>query len=37
MRARTCRTLGLKSAEEWNAWSKSGDRPHDIPILGAEQ
>ena len=25
------RTLGLKSAKEWNAWSKSGARPHDIP------
>ena len=25
------RTLGLKSKEEWNAWSKSGERPHDIP------
>ncbi|XRB05036.1 ubiquitin-like-specific protease 2A [Pycnococcus provasolii] len=25
------RTLGLKSVKEWWAWSKSGDRPHDIP------
>ena len=25
------RTLGLKSAKEWQAWSKSGARPHDIP------
>ncbi|XRB21575.1 methyltransferase domain-containing protein [Pseudoscourfieldia marina] len=25
------RTLGLKSAKEWEAWSKSGARPHDIP------
>ena len=25
------RTLGLKSFQEWKAWSKSGDRPHDIP------
>ena len=25
------RTLGLKSAEEWDAWSASGARPHDIP------
>ncbi|XRB20809.1 ribonuclease H1 N-terminal domain-containing protein [Pseudoscourfieldia marina] len=25
------RTLGLKSAIEWQAWSKSGARPHDIP------
>ena len=25
------RTLGLKSAKEWKAWSKSGKRPHDIP------
>ncbi|XRB07045.1 methyltransferase [Pycnococcus provasolii] len=25
------RTLGLKNAEEWEAWSKSGARPHDIP------
>ena len=25
------RTLGLKSREEWEAWSKSGARPHDIP------
>ena len=25
------RTLGLKSKEEWAAWSKSGARPHDIP------
>ncbi|XRA96393.1 methyltransferase domain-containing protein [Pycnococcus provasolii] len=25
------RTLGLKSAEEWRAWSASGKRPHDIP------
>ncbi|GHP12443.1 hypothetical protein PPROV_001117100 [Pycnococcus provasolii] len=25
------RTLGLKSQEEWIAWSKSGARPHDIP------
>ncbi|XRB10150.1 methyltransferase domain-containing protein [Pycnococcus provasolii] len=25
------RTLGLKSKEDWEAWSKSGDRPHDIP------
>ena len=25
------RTLGLKSQEEWIAWSKSGTRPHDIP------
>ena len=24
-------TLGLKSAEEWQAWSSSGKRPHDIP------
>ncbi len=24
-------TLGLKSAEEWNAWSASGARPYDIP------
>ncbi|XRB10152.1 methyltransferase domain-containing protein [Pycnococcus provasolii] len=25
------RTLGLKSKGEWQAWSKSGARPHDIP------
>ena len=25
------RTLGLKSQEEWNAWSASGARPYDIP------
>ncbi|XRB23540.1 methyltransferase domain-containing protein [Pseudoscourfieldia marina] len=25
------RTLGLKSQEDWQAWSKSGARPHDIP------
>ncbi|XRB01667.1 methyltransferase domain-containing protein [Pycnococcus provasolii] len=25
------RTLGLKSYREWEAWSKSGARPHDIP------
>ena len=25
------RTLGLKSHEEWNAWSSSGARPYDIP------
>ncbi|GHP06450.1 hypothetical protein PPROV_000519500 [Pycnococcus provasolii] len=25
------RTLGLKSAEEWEAWSASGARPYDIP------
>ena len=25
------RTLGLKSEKEWNAWRKSGARPHDIP------
>ena len=25
------RTLGLKSKEEWNAWSASGARPYDIP------
>ena len=25
------RTLGLKSKKEWNAWRKSGARPHDIP------
>ena len=25
------RTLGLKSKEAWNAWRKSGARPHDIP------
>ncbi|XRB15873.1 hypothetical protein RI054_11g57150 [Pseudoscourfieldia marina] len=25
------RTLGLKSQKEWEAWSKSGKRPHDIP------
>ncbi|XRB20987.1 histone-lysine N-methyltransferase [Pseudoscourfieldia marina] len=25
------RTLGLKSQEEWQAWSKSGSRPPDIP------
>ncbi|XRA98840.1 methyltransferase domain-containing protein [Pycnococcus provasolii] len=24
-------TLGLKSTEEWNAWSSSGARPYDIP------
>ncbi|GHP03863.1 hypothetical protein PPROV_000261700 [Pycnococcus provasolii] len=24
-------TLGLKSKEEWNAWSASGARPYDIP------
>ena len=24
-------TLGLKSAKEWEEWSKSGDRPDDIP------
>ena len=24
-------TLGLKSYREWNAWGKSGARPHDIP------
>ncbi|XRB12737.1 hypothetical protein RI054_05g25730 [Pseudoscourfieldia marina] len=24
-------TLGLKSRKEWNAWSTSGARPHDIP------
>ena len=24
-------TLGLKSWKEWQAWSKSGARPHDIP------
>ena len=24
-------TLGLKSYREWNAWRKSGARPHDIP------
>ncbi|XRB11443.1 hypothetical protein RI054_02g12760 [Pseudoscourfieldia marina] len=24
-------TLGLKSQKEWNAWRKSGARPHDIP------
>ncbi|XRB10847.1 hypothetical protein RI054_01g06610 [Pseudoscourfieldia marina] len=30
--ARTyARTLGLKSKEEWQAWSASGARPHDIP------
>ena len=25
------RTLGLKSWKDWQAWSKSGARPHDIP------
>ncbi|GHP05503.1 hypothetical protein PPROV_000425300 [Pycnococcus provasolii] len=25
------RTLGLKSQKDWQAWSKSGKRPHDIP------
>jgi hypothetical protein len=25
------RTLGLKSSTEWNKYSKSGERPHDIP------
>ncbi|XRB03113.1 histone-lysine N-methyltransferase [Pycnococcus provasolii] len=25
------RTLGLKSKREWEVWSKSGARPHDIP------
>ena len=25
------RTLGLKSVKEWQAWRKSGARPHDIP------
>ena len=25
------RTIGLKSVNEWKAWSKSGKRPHDIP------
>ncbi|XRB07450.1 methyltransferase domain-containing protein [Pycnococcus provasolii] len=25
------RTLGLKSCKEWETWSKSGARPHDIP------
>ncbi|GHP10684.1 hypothetical protein PPROV_000941500 [Pycnococcus provasolii] len=25
------RTLGLKSQKEWEAWSSSGKRPHDIP------
>ena len=25
------RALGLKSAKEWQAWSKSGARPHDMP------
>ncbi|XRB03747.1 methyltransferase domain-containing protein [Pycnococcus provasolii] len=25
------RTLGLKGKKEWEAWSKSGARPHDIP------
>ena len=25
------RSLGLKSKEEWKEWSKSGDRPPDIP------
>ena len=25
------RTLGLKSQREWEAWSSSGKRPHDIP------
>ncbi|XRB04655.1 methyltransferase domain-containing protein [Pycnococcus provasolii] len=30
--ARTyARTLGLKSKDEWRAWSSSGKRPHDIP------
>ncbi|XRB19453.1 ribonuclease H1 N-terminal domain-containing protein [Pseudoscourfieldia marina] len=30
--ARTyARTLGLKSRDEWRAWSSSGKRPHDIP------
>ncbi|XRB03372.1 methyltransferase domain-containing protein [Pycnococcus provasolii] len=24
-------TLGLKSWKDWQAWSKSGKRPHDIP------
>ena len=24
-------TLGLKSVKEWEAWRKSGARPHDIP------
>ena len=25
------RSLGLKSHREWQDWSKSGERPHDIP------
>ncbi|XRB05242.1 methyltransferase domain-containing protein [Pycnococcus provasolii] len=25
------RTFGLKGTEEWEAWRKSGARPHDIP------
>ena len=25
------RTLSMKSAEDWKAWSSSGARPHDIP------
>ena len=25
------RSLGLKSVKEWNAWSASGKRPHEIP------
>ena len=30
--ARTyARTLGLKSQKEWEAWSKSGARPHNMP------
>ena len=30
------RTLGLKNAEEWQAWSKAGARPHDIPSTPKE-